>query len=240
MTFTSETFKRTIHLYSDGADKKTLLEMNDTPWISGMTTNPSLMKKAGISDYPGFCKEILSVITKKPISFEVFADDLAGMESQARIIATWGKNVFVKIPVINSEGQYTGPVIRSLAKSGIPLNVTAVYSVKQTLDICKDLDGGARSIVSLFAGRLADVGIDPLPISSACAEICRTYEMDLLWASTREVYNVVQAQQTGCTIITAPADILKKLSGFGQSPLQLSQDTVKTFKKDSEAAGFKL
>jgi transaldolase len=231
-----------IKIYSDGAEKDQLLKMNQNPLVSGMTTNPSLMKKAGISDYRGFCKDILQTITEKPISFEVFADDFVTMEKQAREIATWGKNVFVKIPVQNSEGKSAIPLIKTLTQSGIHLNVTAIYTIKQVVETWQAVAGGPTSIVSVFAGRAADLGHDPVPTLTAASEICASYgeQIECLWASTREVYNILQAEQCGCKIITVPFDVLAKLEGGFKTLDALSLDTVQTFKKDSEAAGFKL
>jgi transaldolase len=231
-----------IKIFSDGAEKDQLLKMNGNPLVSGMTTNPSLMKKAGVSDYRAFCKDVLLSIKEKPISFEVFADDFQTMEKQAREIATWGKNVYVKIPIQNSEGKSSLPLVRELTKSGIQLNVTAIYTVKQTVETCKALEGGAASIVSVFAGRAADLGHDPVPTLTAAAEICSAYgsQIESLWASTREVYNILQAEQCGIKIITVPFDVLAKLEGSFKTLEELSLDTVLTFKKDSEAAGFKL
>jgi transaldolase len=231
-----------IKIFSDGAEKEQLLKMNQNPLVSGMTTNPSLMKKAGVSDYRAFCKEILQTITKKPISFEVFADDFETMERQAREIATWGKNVYVKIPIQNSEGKSAIPLVKTLARAGIQLNVTAIYTITQVVDACQALQNGAPSIVSVFAGRAADLGHDPVPTLIASAEICAAYgeQIECLWASTREVYNILQAEQCGCKIITVPFDVLAKLEGSFKTPEALSLDTVLTFKKDSEAAGFRL
>lgn len=231
-----------IKIYSDGAEKDSLLKMNRNPLVSGMTTNPSLMKKAGISDYRGFCKDILKEITQKPISFEVFADDFPTMEKQAREIATWGKNVYVKIPVINSEGKPSVDLVKRLSKDGIQLNVTAIYTLKQTIATCQALEGGAPSIVSVFAGRAADLGHDPAPTLTAAAHICAEYgdQIECLWASTREVYNILQAEQCGCKIITVPFDVLAKLESGFKTLHELSVDTVQIFKKDSEAAGFSL
>ncbi len=224
-----------IKIFSDGAEKDQLLKMNANPKISGMTTNPSLMKKAGITDYRTFCKDILKTITEKPISFEVFADDFETMEKQAREITTWGKNVYVKIPIQNSEGKSSVPLIRTLTKAGIKLNVTAIYTVKQTVEACQALEGGAPSFVSVFAGRAADLGHDPVPTLTAAAEICAAYgdQIECLWASTREVYNILQAEQCGCKIITVPFDVLAKLDGGFKNLEELSLDTVQIFKKDS-------
>ncbi len=231
-----------IKIYSDGADRGSLLEMNGNPKIAGITTNPSLMRKAGVTDYRGYCREILTHVTEKPISFEVFADDLTEMRRQALEIKTWGKNVFVKIPITNSKGESCLPLVKELSHSGVKLNVTALFTQEQVQGTCDAVRGGSPTIVSVFAGRLADTGVDPMPLMRVSREICVAVgrEVELLWASTREVYNIVQAEQTGCHIITAPADIIKKMSGFGKTAIEMSLDTVRTFKADSEAAGFRL
>ncbi len=232
----------TIKIFSDGAEKDQLLKMNHSSVVAGMTTNPSLMKKAGVSDYPGFCKDVLNEIKVKPISFEVFADDFPTMERQAREIATWGKNVYVKIPIQNSEGKSSLPLVKALTHAGIKLNVTAIYTVKQTVEACQALEGGAPSIVSVFAGRAADLGHDPVQTLTAAAQICAAYgdQIESLWASTREVYNILQAEQCGIKIITVPFDVLAKLDSGFKTLEELSLDTVLTFKKDSEAAGFRF
>lgn len=236
------TYSAKIKIYSDGADKASMLEMNANPLVTGLTTNPSLMKKAGISDYRSFAKEILAQIKEKPISFEVFADDFKEMERQALDIASWAKNVYTKIPVMNSLGESTIPLIARLAKSGVKLNVTALMTTRQVISVCQALEGGAPSIVSVFAGRVADTGRDPLPLMRASLEICQAYgsQIELLWASCREFYNIVQAEDVGCHIITAPADHIKKISMLNKDLTELSLETVQTFKKDSDAAGFKL
>lgn len=235
-------FQNKIKIYSDGADRASMLEMYKNPLIKGLTTNPSLMKKAGITDYHGFAVEILKEIKDKPISFEVFSDDIAEMHTQALKIKTWGENVYVKIPVINSKGQPTYSLIRDLTKQGVKLNITAIFTYDQVYETVLALKGGAPSLVSVFAGRIADSGRDPLPLMSASAELCRLTDknIELLWASTREVFNIVQAELCGCHVITVPPDIIKKVSGFNKQPLDLSIETVQTFKKDSEAAGFKI
>jgi transaldolase len=231
-----------IKIFSDGAERDSLIAMNGNPIISGMTTNPSLMKKAGVKDYRVFCLDILKTITQKPISFEVFADDFATMERQAHEIATWGKNIYVKIPVQNSEGKSAMPLVQSLTRAGVKLNVTAIYTVPQVLDTCQALKGGAPSIVSIFAGRAADLGHDPVPVVKQGAEICAATgpDVECLWASTREVYNILQAEQLGCKIITVPFDLIGKLSAPHKTLEELSLDTVRIFKKDSESAGFTL
>lgn len=231
-----------IKIYSDGADRASMLEMAANPLIQGLTTNPSLMKKAGVKDYRSYCKDILSQIKTKPISFEVFADDFENMRRQGMEINSWGPNVYVKIPITNSEGQSSVPLIQELAHKGVKLNVTAIFTLKQVLETCAALKGGAPSIVSVFAGRIADTGRDPMPLMQASLEICRQSDrnIELLWASTREAFNIVQAEQAGCHIITAPADIAKKVTGFNKDLEQMSLETVRTFKADSESAGFSL
>ncbi|MES3037778.1 MAG: transaldolase [Bdellovibrionota bacterium] len=235
-------YKGKIKIYSDGADRASMLAMAADPRVQGLTTNPSLMKKSGISDYPGFCKDILKEIKIKPLSFEVFSDDLEGMEKQAHEIRTWGENVYVKIPITNSKGVTTIPLIKKLSASGVKLNVTALLTFKQIIETVEAVKGGAPSFVSVFAGRIADTGRDPIPVMTAASELCEEAgpDVELLWASTREVYNIVQAEQCGCHIITVPPDLIKKLNGFNKDLAAVSLDTVKTFKDDSDAAGFKL
>lgn len=231
-----------IKIYSDGADRGTLLEMNANPLVQGMTTNPSLMKKAGVKDYRSFCKEILTQIRTKPISFEVFADDFSEMKRQGLDINSWGPNVYVKIPITNSEGQSSIPLIRELSQQGVKLNVTAIFTLKQVTETCQALKGGAPSVVSVFAGRIADTGRDPMPLMQASSEICRATgpQVELLWASSREPFNVVQAELAGCHIITVTADIIKKVPLFNKDLEQMSLETVRAFKSDSESAGFAL
>jgi transaldolase len=231
-----------IKIFSDGADLNSMIEMARNPVVQGLTTNPSLMKKAGVSDYRTFCKQVLSKITDKPISFEVFADDLAHMKRQALEIGTWGQNVYVKIPVTNSEGISTAPLIYELSHKEIKLNVTAILTLPQVQETCQALKGGAPSIVSVFAGRVADTGRDPMPLMSAAFEICKGFDdnIELLWASSREVLNVLQAEQTGCHIITVTSDIIKKLPMLGKDLTQLSLETVRMFRSDAESAGYTL
>ncbi len=231
-----------IKLYSDGADFKSMQAMNDNPLVSGMTTNPTLMKKSGITDYRGFAKQVLAAVTKKPVSLEVFSDDVDEMERQANEIATWGSNVYVKIPVTNSKGVSTLDLVKKLTTRGVHLNITAILTLKQIEEVCTALKGGAPSVVSVFAGRISDTGRDAVPFMKATVEHCRRAgsQCESLWASTREVYNIVQAQDAGCSIITVPFDILAKLKMWQQDLTELSLDTVTMFKKDSEAAGFKL
>lgn len=235
-------FQNKVKIYTDGADKKSMLEMAANPYVQGLTTNPSLMKKAGISDYVEFCKDILGTIKNKPISFEVFADDFPEMKRQALIINKWAENVYVKIPIMNSKGESSIPLIKELSQAGIKLNVTALFTWDQIQETVMAVKNGAPSVVSVFAGRIADSGRDPIPMMTVASDYCSTHgdQIELLWASTREVFNIVQAELCGCHIITAPPDVIKKISGFNKSPWDLSLDTVKTFKSDSEAAGFKI
>lgn len=239
-----------IKIFSDGADKASIAKMLEKPWVKGVTTNPSLMKKAGVKDYKAYAKEILSVMGDKPISFEVFADDIAEMKRQAHEIESWkafakpgAKNIYVKIPVTNSKGESCVPLVKELSHQGIQLNVTALLTVKQVSEVCAALKGGAPSIVSVFAGRIADTGRDPMPIMMESLALCKAAgpQVELLWASTREVFNIVQAEQMGCGIVTVPPDILTKMEGtWGKDLTAVSLDTVQTFKKDSDAAGFQL
>jgi transaldolase len=247
MTFERSPFQNKIKIFLDGADRPTLLEMNQHPLVKGFTTNPSLMKKAGVKDYGSYCIELLAEIGSKPISFEVFADDPVEMKRQALKIAGWekevrGSQVYVKIPVMNSRGESTLALVKELSHQGVKVNITAVYQLDQTQAICKAVQGGAPSLVSIFAGRIADTGRDPLPLMKAAVEVCRAAgpSVELLWASTREAYNILQAEMIGCQVITSPADMIRKVSSFNRPVEELSLDTVKTFKKDCEAAGFAL
>ena len=235
-------FSGKVKIFSDGADKKAMLEMYQNPIVKGLTTNPSLMKKSGITDYVTFCKDILRDIKTKPISFEVFADHFTEMKRQALEIASWGKNVYVKIPITNSEGESSLPLIKELSLSGVKLNVTAVLTLEQSWGACQSLKGGAPSILSIFAGRIADTGRDPVPLMQAAVELCRATDsnIELLWASSREALNIVQADQMGCHIITATTDLIKKISMFNKDLTELSLDTVRMFKTDAESAGYSL
>lgn len=231
-----------VKIFSDGADRASMLEMAAHPLIQGLTTNPSLMKKAGVKDYRTYAKDILAHITQKPISFEVFADEFSEMKRQALEIASWAKNVYVKIPITNSKGESAITLVRELSAKGIPLNVTALFTLGQVRETCEAVRGGAPTLVSVFAGRIADSGRDPMPLMLASSELCRATGpgVELLWASCREPWNIVQAELSGCDIITAPADIVKKVAGFNKDPLEGSLETVRAFKADSEAAGFSL
>jgi transaldolase len=230
-----------IKIFADGADKSAMLELYALPYIQGFTTNPTLMHRAGIDDYEAFARDILESITDRPISFEVFADDRAEMERQARRIATWGTNVYVKIPVTNTKGESSVDLVRHLAHDGVQLNVTALLPLDQVRDISGALADGPPACISVFAGRIADTGIDPVPLMSAALEILRMYpNLELIWASPREVLNVVQADGIGCHIITATSDILKKLHLLGKDLHEYSLDTVKMFHQDAVKSGFTL
>ena len=238
-------YRSQVKIFLDGADRATMVEMSGNPLIQGFTTNPSLMRKAGVKDYESFCKEILTQLRGKPVSFEVFADDYPEMKRQALKIATWDKgdhSVYVKIPIINSKGESSIPLIRELSHAGVQLNITALYTFPQVLETCLAVKGGARSLFSVFAGRIADTGRDPMPLMQACVEVARSTDknIELLWASTREAFNIVQADMIGCHIITAPIDAIKKVAGFNKSLDDVTLDTVKTFKSDAESAGFSL
>lgn len=238
-------YQSRIKIFLDGADRASMVEMAKSPLVQGFTTNPSLVKKAGVKDYKAFCQEILPHIGGKPISFEVFADEFAEMKRQAELITRWeGKSdhIYVKIPIVNSKGESSIPLIRELSKEGVKLNITAIYTAKQIREASAAVSGGAASIVSVFAGRIADTGRDPLPLMMAGAELCEPAgpQCELLWASTREAFNIVQAEMAGCKIITAPLDMIKKVTHFNKSMEDLTLDTVRTFKADAEAAGFHL
>ena len=225
-----------------GADKAGILELNAKPYIQGMTTNPTLMKKSGVKDYEAFAKEILQTVTAKPISFEVFSDEFAEMRRQAAKIKTWGANVYVKIPITNSRGESSLPLIRDLGQDGVKLNVTAILTLKQVEGVAGALNPAVPSVVSVFAGRIADTGVDPMPLMRACVPLLtKQPQAELLWASTREVLNILQADACGCRIITVPHDIIgKAVKLLGMDLTELSLDTVRTFLKDSTDAGFKL
>lgn len=233
--------KLTIKLFADGADIKAMTALYKGGLVKGFTTNPTLMHKVGITDYPAFSQEVLKAIPDMGVSFEVFSDDLAGMEADARVIAGWGKNVFVKIPVTNTKGESTAPLIKKLAAEGVQLNVTAILTMKQVDEVCGALKSGVASIVSVFAGRISDTGVDAKPLMREALKSCRKVDKcELLWASTRELYNLFDAQECGCDIITVTPDILKKLEMEGKDLTELSLDTVKMFRNDALAAGFKI
>ncbi len=230
-----------IALYADGADVREMAAARDHGLVQGFTTNPTLMRKSGISDYESFAREALSATSGLPISFEVFADEFDDMERQARLIATWGDSVFVKIPITNTRGESSIPLIRRLSAAGVKLNITAILTLDQVRDVVEALDPDIPAVVSVFAGRIADTGRDPVPLMREAAEILEAKpKAQLLWASPRELLNVIQADECGCHIITVTSDILKKLSMVGKPLEELSLDTVKMFYNDATAAGFRL
>lgn len=231
-----------IKIFSDGADKASILDLYAKPYVKGVTTNPSLMKKAGIKDYEAFAKDILQTVKDKPISLEVFSDDFPEMRRQAAKIKSWAPNVYVKIPITNSKGESSLPLVKELAKEGTQLNITALFTLKQVAGVAEALNPAIPSVVSVFAGRLADAGTDPVPTMRACVPLLESQpKAELLWASTREVLNIFQAEACGCQIITVPPDIIAKaVKMLGMTGDQLSLDTVKTFVKDSTDAGYKL
>jgi len=230
-----------IKIFADGANKDDMLAAYRAGSVDGFTTNPSLMRKAGVTDYEKFAKEVLSVIKDVSISFEVFSDEFDAMEREARKIASWARNIHVKIPVQNTKGQFSGPLIKKLHGEGIPLNVTAILTVDQVRKVAQNLRGDVPSIVSVFAGRIADTGVDPIPAMKECAAVLKPLpKCELLWASSREVLNIIQAEQCGCHIITVTQDIIKKLSMLGKNLAELSLDTVKMFFEDSTKSGFKI
>ncbi len=230
-----------INLFADGADKAGILEMYKNPRIDGFTTNPTLMRKAGIKDYAAFAKDILQVIRDKPISFEVFADEFDEMELQAMEIAGWGKNVYVKIPVMNTKRETSYDLLRRLSKAAVQLNITAMMTLEQVRKVAEVVQKGPPCFVSVFAGRIADTGVDPIPLMKEALELLKKAKnAKLLWASPREVLNVYQAESIGCHVITATNDILKKLNLKGKDLTEFSQETVQMFYKDAQAAGFNL
>lgn len=233
--------KLRIRLFADGADLKNIRELAANPKIQGFTTNPTLMRAAGVTDYRAFAFDVLKVVTGRPISFEVFADDFPTMEAQAREIAKWGENVYVKIPVTNTKGESSCPLIGSLAKAGVKLNVTAIMTLDQVGEVGQSLDPAVPAVVSVFAGRVADTGRDPVPHMAKALELLRDRpKAELLWASPRELLNIFQADAIGCHIITATPDVLKKLSLVGKDLEVYSRETVSMFYNDAKAAGFTI
>ncbi len=228
-------------IFCDIADYKIIKFFNNKSLVDGFTTNPSLMRLAGAKNYKEYSLQILKVCKKKPISFEVFADNFKDMLKQAYEINSWGQNVYVKIPVVNSKGVFTGPVIKTLSNKGIKLNITAVYTFEQTNKIYKILNKKTKSIISIFAGRMADKGKDPLPIFKKSISLTKkSKNIEILWASTREAYNYIQAKQINCNIITMPPKVINQINGFGKSFKSMTLDTVKGFLVDSEKSKFSL
>jgi transaldolase len=230
------------HIYADGADLAGLLELNRNPLIKGMTTNPTLMRKAGISDYERFAREVLREVVEKPISFEVFSDEFDEMRRQALKISSWQSNVYVKIPITNTRRESSVPLIGELSREGVKINVTAMLTLEQVRQVAEALDPAAPAIASVFAGRIADTGRDPVPILCQALQIFRDRpNVQLLWASVREVLNIAQANACGCPIVTVPHDILAKaIKLWGMDLADLSLDTVKMFASDAEKAGYTL
>ena len=230
-----------IKVFSDGAVLETMLHDLNSGLVTGFTTNPSLMKKAGITSYIGFAKDVLKEITDYPVSFEVFADDLEGMEQEARRIAALGDNVYVKIPVTNSKGESTAPLIDRLTAEGIKVNVTAIFTIEQVREVVDALKSGTPAVVSVFAGRIADTGVDPMPIMQEALAICRQKEgVELLWASPRETFNIYQADSLGVDIITCTSDLIKKLELKDKDLTEYSLETVQMFLRDSSSLGFTI
>ncbi len=247
MTFSQTKLERpsaaSLHtkLFADGADRDGIAKLAQNPLIAGFTTNPTLMRKAGITDYEAFALEILTIVGTRPISFEVFADDMDEMRRQARKIATWGNNVYVKIPVTNTQAVSTAPLVRELTADGIKLNVTALMTTDQVAEMTSALDGSPGAFISVFAGRIADTGRDPVPMMRESVSIMSSNSnLELIWASPRELLNVFQANEAGVHVITATSDLLAKLSLVGKDLVDYSLDTVKMFARDAEAAGFSL
>lgn len=231
----------TVKLFADGADKAGIMEMYGKPYIKGFTTNPTLMRKVGIADYQAFAKDILKAIPNRPISFEVFSDDFEEMRRQALQIASWGTNVYVKIPVMNTERLPATELISELSRKGVALNVTAMMTLGQVRDVSQAIGSHAPACISVFAGRVADTGRDPVPLMAAAVEMLKPYKnQELIWASPRELLNIFQADSIGCHIITVTNDILKKLDGVGKDLTEFSLETVKMFRDDAVTAGFKL
>ncbi len=230
-----------IKIFADSADKPGMLEMYAKPYIKGLTTNPTLMRKAGITDYVAFAKDVLGIIKDKPISLEVFSDDFKEMERQAMEIASWGSNVYVKIPITNTRRETSYELIRKMTARKVKINVTAMMTLEQVRDVVKVLDPEVPSYVSIFAGRIADTGRDPVPLMSEAVKILKKVPAaELIWASCRELLNIFQAEASGCHVITVSNDILKKLSLVGYDLSEFSLDTVKMFHDDAKAANYKI
>ena len=230
-----------VKIFADGADYEGIVKMAKNPAIKGFTTNPTLMRKAGVSDYEAFARKVLAAIPDRPVSFEVFADDFASMAEQARTIAAWGPNVNVKIPVTNTKGQSAAELIRALSSEGVVLNVTAIFTLDQVRTVIDALDPATAAIVSVFAGRIADTGVDPIPHMRACKQITAARpKAELLWASTRELLNIFHAEQGGCDIVTVPNEFLTKLDLAGKDLAEYSRETVQLFYRDALAAAYQI
>ncbi len=230
-----------VHIFADGADKAEMLELYRNPYIKGFTTNPTLMRKAGIVDYEAFARDILHCIPDRPISLEVFSDEFPEMERQANLFAQWGENVYVKIPVMNTREQSSAPLVRRLARSGVKVNVTAIMTLQQVAEMNDALAGGPPAYISVFAGRIADSGRDPVPVmAAAVAMISTNPNIELIWASPRELLNIHQADAVGCHVITVTHAMLSKLNLFGKDLHEFSLDTVKMFYQDALAANYSI
>ena len=230
-----------VKIFSDSADQASIVELARQPWIKGFTTNPTLMRKAGVTDYESFGRALTRRIPDRPFSFEVLSNDFSEMEQQALRIATWGENVYVKIPITDTYGQSAAPLVARLARQGVKINVTAIMTLQQVDDVLPGLKDGPPSYISIFAGRIADAGVDPLPIlRGALARIYDYPQIEMIWASPRELFNILQADQIGCHIITVTPDLLKKLPLIGKDLTQYSLETVKMFVDDARGAGFVL
>ena len=230
-----------VKIFADGASKKDILELNSKDFIKGFTTNPSLMKKSGITDYESFSKEILQIVNKKPFSLEVFADDFEEIEKQARKISQWGENVYVKIPISNSKGEKSIRLIKKLSNEGVKLNITAIFTIKQIEETIDALNNNVNSIISIFAGRIADTGVDPVPYINKAKDLIGDNEnMMTLWASTRQIYSIFEADKVGCDIITVPHEMLSKLDILGKNLEEYSLETVNQFYKDAISSNFNI
>jgi transaldolase len=229
-----------VKIFGDGADKASMLDLYRQPFIKGFTTNPTLMRATGVTDYQEFARDVLTSIPDRPISFGVIADEMTQIEDEARHIAAWGKNVFVKVPVMTTRGEPTDKIVRELSADGVQLNVTALLTLEQVRSVCRALCGGTPAYVSVFAGRIADTGRDPLPVMREAARVVHDVNAELIWASPRELLNVFQADDAGCHVITVTNDILKKLSLVGKDLHQLSRETVEMFHRDAVKSGYSL
>ena len=230
-----------VQIFADGADIEGIRNLRSNPLIKGFTTNPTLMKQVGIKDYLNFSKEVIEVIDGLPISLEVFSDDFAEMKTQALKLSALGSNVNVKIPITNTKSESSSKLVSELAKEGVSLNVTALFTLKQVDDTVAALQGSRKSYISVFAGRIADAGVDPMPIMEGALQLMRSQkQLELIWASPREVLNIVQADQIGCHVITVTHDLLKKLPGLGKDLTQFSLETVAMFANDAASAGYKI
>jgi transaldolase len=230
-----------VQIFADGADKDGMVQLYNTPYIKGFTTNPTLMRKAGVADYRAFAKDILSVIPDRPISFEVFADEFDEMERQAMEISSWGNNVYVKIPITNTRKESALPLLQRLSQRGLRLNVTAVMPLDQVREAAHSLEGSPGSYISVFAGRIADTGRDPVPLMAEAVDLLRPFpNLELIWASPRELLNIFQADAVGCDVITVTSDVLKKLDLVGKDLHEYSLETVKMFYEDGRKAQFSL